>query len=76
MPEEAAMMSEQKRWLWSAVQTLPPKHRFPIVLRYLFDFSTAEIAQILNVPDGTVRSRLYYAEKKLHGLLVATEVTR
>lgn len=40
------------------VAQLPEARRVPVVLRYLLDYSPAEIARILDLPEGTVNSRL------------------
>ena len=43
--------------LWSFVQTLPPRQRSVIVLRYYEQLSEAEIADVLGVSAGTVKSQ-------------------
>lgn len=43
--------------LWAFVQTLPPRQRAVIVLRYYEDLSEAEIARTLGVSVGTVKSQ-------------------
>ena len=43
--------------LWSFVQTLPPRQRSVIVLRYYEQLSEAEIADVLGVSVGTVKSQ-------------------
>jgi RNA polymerase sigma-70 factor (sigma-E family) len=43
--------------LWDFVQTLPPKQRAVIVLRYYEDLSEAEIAATLGISTGTVKSQ-------------------
>jgi RNA polymerase sigma-70 factor (sigma-E family) len=43
--------------LWSYVQTLPPKQRAVIVLRYYEQLSEAEIADVLGISVGTVKSQ-------------------
>jgi RNA polymerase sigma-70 factor (ECF subfamily) len=42
----------------SALASLSPEHRAVIVLRYLLEFSPGEIARALELPRGTVNSRL------------------
>lgn len=42
------------------LQDLPPQKRLPLVLKYYYDFTYEEIACILEIPLGTVRSRLHY----------------
>jgi RNA polymerase sigma-70 factor (ECF subfamily) len=44
--------------VWQALGQLNPKLRTVVVLRYYWDLSYAEITQILNLPLGTVKSRL------------------
>jgi RNA polymerase sigma-70 factor (ECF subfamily) len=49
----------------AAVLSLPPGHREVLVLRHYLEYSLAEIAQILDLPLGTVKSRLHYALEML-----------
>ncbi|CUR61060.1 Sigma-70, region 4 type 2 [metagenome] len=51
--------------LWSFVQTLPPRQRSVIVLRYYEQLSEAEIADVLGISVGTVKSQ---ASRALAGL--------
>ena len=51
--------------VWNAVRRLPERQRTCIVLRYLEDLSEPDIAAILNVPVGTVKSQLSRGRKKL-----------
>jgi RNA polymerase sigma-70 factor (ECF subfamily) len=67
--EEGAIQSESNKALWRAIHAMNEKHRIPIVLRYYHDLSVAEIAHILQIPEGTVHSRLNKARKQLHGIL-------
>lgn len=53
----------------NAVQSLEPAFRSVIVLRLMEGYSTRETADILNIPEGTVLSRLARAQKKLKDLL-------
>ena len=51
--------------LRSALSALPKKHRAVIILYYYREFSQREIAQMLDIPEGTVKSRLNTAKKLL-----------
>jgi RNA polymerase sigma-70 factor, ECF subfamily len=48
-----------------AVAALPEEHREVVELRFFADISLPEIAVVLNVPLGTVKSRLHYGLEKL-----------
>lgn len=60
---------EKKQQVFRALQTLDAKHRAVVVLRYLRGYSTKQTADLLNVPQGTVLSRLARAQDKLKRVL-------
>jgi RNA polymerase sigma-70 factor (ECF subfamily) len=47
--------------VWRSISRLSPKLRAVLILRYYWDLSYAELTQVLNVPLGTVKSRLNQA---------------
>jgi RNA polymerase sigma-70 factor (ECF subfamily) len=51
--------------LANAIRNLPPIHRAAIHLFYVEELSTEEIASVLGVPAGTVKSRLHHAREAL-----------
>lgn len=53
----------------AALAELPPEQREAIVLRYVQELSYDDIARIVGVPVGTVRSRLHNAKRTLRGIL-------
>ena len=55
---------------WNALNSLPEKEKMAVVLRDVEGFTTAEVAEILGVPVGTVRSRLSRARGRLRKMLV------
>ena len=55
--------------LAAALADLGPEQRAVIVLRYLLDYTPGEIAELLELPRGTVNSRLRRALDRLGGLL-------
>jgi len=64
-PEDLVIQDEQGAALWKALENLGERHRLPIVLRYYHDLSVAEIAEILNLKEGTVHSRLSIGRERL-----------
>lgn len=63
---------EAKR-LRSAIAGLPPDQRSTVALFYLDEMSVAEVAVALNVPAGTVKTRLMHARRKLRAALEGEE---
>ncbi len=68
-PEASALESERKAQLWEAVLSLPLIYKDVILLFYYHDYSTAQIAKILKVPEVTVRTRLMRARQRLSAKL-------
>lgn len=64
---------EVKSELMDSLMKLTPKHREVIVLFYYNDLSIKEIAEVLHVFEGTVKSRLYIARRKLKKELERTD---
>ena len=63
--EDLIVSNEKDASVWKALEKLGEKHRIPILLRYYHDFSIADIAEILNIKEGTVHSRLSIGREKL-----------
>lgn len=55
--------------LRTALGELPERRRIAVVLFDVEGYSHAEIAQVLGIPEGTVRSEVFHARRKLRGLL-------
>ena len=70
-PETIVLKSLDAELLRSALEELPVEFREALVLRELEGFSYKEIAQIANIPMGTVMSRLARARKQLEQKLAA-----
>ncbi len=60
---------EKKKIVQQGIQKLDPKFRTVLVLRLIDGYSTEETAQMLNLPVGTVLSRLSRAQMKLREIL-------
>lgn len=67
--EELAVTEEERRIVRNAVAQLPDKYRIPILLSYMEELPMAEIAAILQMPEGTVKTRIHRAKKILRGKL-------
>jgi RNA polymerase sigma-70 factor (sigma-E family) len=57
--------TERAMVLWEAVQALPPRQRAVLVLRYREDLTEAEVARLLGLPVGTVKSASHRALARL-----------
>jgi len=64
-PEDVAAASEFRARLWSAIDALPEELRIPIVLAGIEGYKMSELAALLELPEGTVKSRLHIARKRL-----------
>ncbi len=60
-PEAALLNSESAEQLKQAVMAIPPPYRMVLVLHDMEELSTAEVAQIMGLREGTVRVRLHRA---------------
>jgi RNA polymerase sigma-70 factor (ECF subfamily) len=63
--EGIAAESERADRLWRAIEDLPEKLREAIVLSAIQGFDVREVALLLGLPEGTVKSRLFLARKGL-----------
>lgn len=68
-PGKAALRRELGSAIQAALQELPEHHRAVIVLREIEGMSYEEMAAALEVPKGTVMSRLFHARKKMQAAL-------
>jgi RNA polymerase sigma-70 factor (ECF subfamily) len=75
-PEAALIQKEQAAFLQEAMKTLPEAARSVLVLREYGDLSYHEIAVVLDIPIGTVMSRLNYARTRLREVLKAEMLNR
>jgi RNA polymerase sigma-70 factor (ECF subfamily) len=64
-PERARQRSAAREILWRALEKVGYEHREILVLKELQGFRYNEIAEILDIPEGTVASRLFHARRAL-----------
>ena len=75
-PEVAVQKKDASDILRDCLNALTPDHREIIDLVYYHERSVEEVAQIVGIPEATVKTRMFYARKKLHSLLKAAGVER
>ncbi len=71
--ERNAEQADDQRMLRSALQKLDEAEREMIILKDLHNYTYKEIGEMLQIPAGTVMSRLYHARKKLSTILLEEE---
>ncbi len=64
-PERTLLAQERTALIEQAIESLPERYRICIVLRHQEDRSYEEISQILQVPLGTVKARIFRAREML-----------
>lgn len=64
-PDHVVENNEMASRIHHAIETLPFNQRVVVVLHYLEDMDLAEISAVLDLPLGTVKSRLFYARENL-----------
>ena len=72
-PDENALAAMASEELSALVERLSPAHRDVLALAFVDELSYAEIAQVLDVPVGTVKSRLNHAKQALKKLVTQRE---
>ncbi len=72
-PESQTVRREAREAVFSALTRLPPSQRVVVVLYYLNDLSLKDIAELLECPVGTVKSRLFYSRENLRKILEGDE---
>jgi RNA polymerase sigma-70 factor (ECF subfamily) len=63
--EERASSDERSQHLWRAIDELPDKFRIVVVLAAIEGQGVREVSALLQLPEGTVKSRLFLARKQL-----------
>ena len=75
-PEVALAKKDKGAVLRQCLAKLSPEHREIIDLVYYHEKSVEEVAEIVGIPENTVKTRMFYARKKLAELLQAAGVER
>jgi RNA polymerase sigma-70 factor (ECF subfamily) len=64
-PEEATLANERSMLVQELLEHLSPDYRLAVVLRYWYDLSYAEIADMLDTTESAIKSRLFRARQAL-----------
>jgi RNA polymerase sigma-70 factor (ECF subfamily) len=75
-PEAAIQKKQRGEMLRKCWSTLSPEHRDIIDLVYYQEKAIAEVADITGLPEATVKTRMFYARKRLADLLQAAGLHR
>jgi RNA polymerase sigma factor (sigma-70 family) len=65
-PEKNLLQSERAKMIQSAIDELPERYRYVILLRHKEEKSYEEISEILNLPLGTVKAQIFRAREILN----------
>jgi len=75
-PDVAVQKQDKSAKIRACIAELSPDHRTILDLVYYQEQSVAEAAEILGIPENTVKTRMFYARKKLSELLLARGIDR
>lgn len=75
-PGHAIEMAEEERRVHDALAKLSPEHRSVLVMKDMEGMKYEEMAEILGVPVGTIRSRLHRARLEMRDILLQQEQKR
>lgn len=64
-PEDVTIFHEQSRRIQGLLSELAPDYRAAIILRYWYDYSYLEIADILDTTESAIKSRLFRARQMI-----------
>ena len=75
-PEVAMLKSQRASVLQDCLMQLSPAHREIVDLVYYHEKSVEEVAEIIAVPANTVKTRMFYARKRIGELMAARGISR
>ena len=75
-PEATLQKKDKGAALRECLKSLSPEHREVVDLVYYHEKSVEEVAMIVGIPEATVKTRMFYARKKLGEMLKAQGIER
>lgn len=73
-PEEEHRQARLAQRVQAAVMELPPDYRQVVILRHFVDLSYREVSSLMDIPEKTVKSRLYTARQQLRDILLGRKL--
>lgn len=74
-PDEQLAMNDMKQQLLRLIDQLSDEHREVLKLTYFEDLSVKEVADLLGISENTVKTRMFYARKRMAQLLDKAGIT-
>jgi RNA polymerase sigma-70 factor, ECF subfamily len=75
-PEQRAMNDDERSTLRRLIDGLPEELRQPLVLSSIEEMTSAEVAEVMGIPEGTVRTRVMRARAQLRRRFTAMKEVR
>lgn len=75
-PETVSQKLDKAKAIRRCIDQLSPEHREIVDLVYYQEKSISEVAEIVGIPENTVRTRMFYARKRLQELMQSAGVDR
>jgi RNA polymerase sigma-70 factor (ECF subfamily) len=75
-PEQSLLAADQQATVHAMIDALPEELRVPLVLSAHEELNSRQIAEVLGIPEGTVRTRLQRARQVLRRKLAAVQEAR
>jgi RNA polymerase sigma-70 factor (ECF subfamily) len=73
-PDSTAESGDLARWIQDGLMALTDEYRTVVVLRHFSDLSYREISDVLEIPEKTVKSRLYSARQSMKERLLVNGI--
>ena len=73
LPEQAMLRNESDETIQAVLMELEPYYRVAVILRYWYDYSYAEIAEVMTTTESAIKSRLFRARRTLADLVNDTQ---
>ena len=72
-PQQAVLITERQAYLHAQIEDLPEAQRMIVLLRFVLAYPYEEIAQVLDIPIGTVKTGIHRARRQLRAALIDYE---